>query len=156
METCTCCYSSQLFVPSLLCVECWSIRRGLLLAKPHGFPTFHHFPSLVGSRANGSLWCGKALKLQKSLDFEPEPEFPPSPCFSKPPPFPIQSISNLRSVSVQTQSSLYSANVATVVIGPSRDTTPSQLPTKASLRLGSADTKHVPMMPLQNVCVCII
>ncbi len=40
--------------------------------------------------------------------------------------------SNLRSVLVQTQRSLYCANIVTVVTDPSRDTTPARLATEAS------------------------
>lgn len=86
-ETCTCFYSSQLFIPSLLRVASWS-KRGLLilLAKTRGFPTFHHSPSLVGSCANSSWWCRRDLKRLKMLGLEPNPKFPPSLCCPQPHP----------------------------------------------------------------------
>lgn len=65
-------------LPLPLCERSAGLRVGLLLAKPHSFPLFHHSPALVGSHANGTWWRGRTLRS----------EFPPSlGCPQPPPPF---------------------------------------------------------------------
>lgn len=89
---------------------------------------------------------------------ERRPEFPPSPGCPPTPPHSTLRVyaSNLRSVSVHTQSSLYSANMVTAVTGLSRNMTPDQLPKKKPQRHGFPDTKHDSVMSYHSVFVCMI
>lgn len=123
----------------------------LLIAKPHGFPTFHHCPSLVGSCANSIRWYSS--ETSELFGFGPRPEFSPSPGCPQPHPIPS-------SESLQVSQFIHRA-----VCIPLTWSQPSQAPpgTRPLLhcplkprRLGSSDTKHDPVMSYLSVCICII
>lgn len=76
----------------------------LLLAKPHGFPTFHHSSSLVGCRANSTWWRGRAVEHQKLSGLEWRPEIS-SPFLAAPRTPPHSSLKSLRKQSEKCLSS---------------------------------------------------
>lgn len=100
----------------------------LLIAKPHGFPTFHHSPSLVGSCANSIQW--HSSETSELVGFGANAWI--SSLFWLPPTPPHSSLKVFTSVLVHTESSLYSSDMVAAVIDPSRDVTPAPLSTKAS------------------------
>lgn len=152
----------QLFVPALLCVRRRPKRRASCSYSPSHMVSPHFItpPSLVAGRANSTRWRGRALELQKLSGLEHE--FPLSLSLSWLPPRPHPDsplrifASNLRSVSVNTQGGLCSADMVAAVTGPSPGTRPLlNCPLKPP-RPGSPDTEHDPVMSYQSVCVCII
>lgn len=88
-------WQQPVICPPPFCVWSYGPCGGclLLLAKPHGFPAFHHSPSHVGRSANSTLLHGRDLKFQNSLGLEARPEFPPCPSATQDPtPFLSQSL----------------------------------------------------------------
>lgn len=118
--------------PALLCVEHWSMWRPFALTRQATwFPHISSlsFPCGQQCQQHSAAWEGsETLEL---VGFGVEAWISSLSC---PRPYPIPPVftSNLRCVSVTTQSDLYSANTVTVVTGPSRDMTPALQPTKAS------------------------
>lgn len=134
VETHTACfYSSQLFVPSLVCLcvlgcVCVCVTNadpcgGLLLfyspshmASPHFItllPLWAAVPTVLGGL--GELWNFRSCQV-----WSQKPEFPPFSCSPQPNLIPLTVFtSNLKTV--HTQSSLSFTNVATVITDNSRD-----------------------------------
>lgn len=152
-------WQQSVVCPLPFCVCSAGPCRGLflLLAKPHGFPAFHHSPSLVGNRANSPRWRGSALELQKSSGLERRPEFPPS--LGCPWPHPILPSESLQAIWEVSQF-IHRAVCAALTWSQPSQTPPGTRPLPdrppKPQRLGSPDTKHDPVMSYKSVCVCII
>lgn len=130
METCTCFDSSQLFVPSLMWVQHWPMWRPLaLIRQATQFPPISSLFFPCGQPCQQHLVAWEGPGTSEVVGFGAEAWIS---SLSWLPPTPPHSSFSLRSVSVNTQSSLYSANMVTAVTAPSRDTTLARLPTKAS------------------------
>lgn len=137
METRTCFDSSQLFVPSLLCVQCWSMWRPLALTRQATW--FPHISSLFfpcGLPCQQHLVAWEGCGTSEVVGFGVEAwNFLPFPCFpSDPTPFLPQESSQ----AIWEVSQFIHRGVCTPLTwsqpsqAPSRGTTPAWLPTKAS------------------------
>lgn len=131
-------------------------------AKPHGFPTFHHSPSLVGSRASSGSMAWEGSETSEVVGFGEEDRISSLSRLSpppQPPPPPHSSLrvfaSYLRSVSAHTQGGLCSAYMVTAVTGPPPGTRPLHNWPLKPQRPGSPDTKRDPVMSYPRACACV-
>lgn len=148
----------SLFVPSLLCVEHWSMCRPFALTRQATW--FPHISSLsfpCGQQCQPHSVAWEGCETSEVVWFGAEAWISSLSWLSLTPPHSSLKVftSNLRSVSVHTQSSLYSNMVTQPSQAPLGTRPLLNCPLKPQ-RPGSPDAKHDPVMSYPSVCVCII